>query len=337
MKSLISLIFIGALIGLGAMVNRGLPTPTATQSPATDQPSVSVTSPATVTQDWAPGGQLFFLTENGSALEIHSLDVTNGKERMIFSDKGKTNGIKLVSRVARSGDSIIAVIGPGSDNRGHLVAIKTDGSGKLTTLVDDFDVTAAPAISPDQTKLAFSRFINTDSVFGFTLNIAGVDGKDEQTLVTNPDGVSSPSFSPDGKQLGFIRGASTKGTELATYDIASKTNGTLYKKDQTIIQDLDWGSVGLVAFTAAPLKRATVGEFDPYLLDPKTNELIKLVDTKLVERSVTVAPDASAVAFLQVPSEKYTPNEPGTIVVSSIDGKQQTQFKQAIELLGWVK
>lgn len=351
MKTFISLIFIGALIGLGFMVSKGVPAPVAdsqvspsvtnTESASSDTGSVApeaIPPPAVTTaQGGAPSGQLFFLVDNGSALEIRSIDVSTKKERLIFSDKGQSDGIKLVSRISRTGDSILAVVGPGSDNRGHLVAIKTDGSGKSTTLVDDFDVAAAPAISPEQSKLAFTRFVNTDSTFGFALVTSGVDGKNEQSLANDPDGISNPAFGPDGKQIGFIRGASTKGTELASYDIGTKKVSTLYTKAQTVIQDFDWSPVGLIALTSAPLKRGSVGEFDPYLFDPKTNELVKLATTKTVERAATLAPDASGAAYLRVAAENYTPNEPGTIVISSLDGKQQTELNKAIELLGWIK
>ncbi len=336
MQAFITLIFIGAIVGLGLMVGKGTPTLSASPSPATANSSEEIpTNETPVAQGGAPSGQLFYLTDNDDQLEIRTVDILTKSDKLIYSDKGRSDGMKLVSKVTRSGDSILLVIGPGSDNRGKLVALKTDGSGKTSPLLGDFEAAAGPVISPDQTKFATTRFVNTEAFFGFTLSIYDIDGKNRKDLSNDAEGLSSPSFSPDGKQLAIIKGSNTKTNEIAVFDTTSQKMTRLYHKENQTIHDIDWSPVGLIAFTAGPTSNLKARE--SYIFDPKTNEVVQITKSATAERSTTVAPDASGVATIQVVANDYTPNEPGKLVVTQMNGENLVTVGRAIELLGWVK
>lgn len=70
------------------------------------------------------------------------------------------------------------------------------GTGTLRPLTGGMD----PAISPDGSKVAFTRIGNDNGIY-----VINIDGSNEQKIFGERDGLMSPKWSPDGKWIVFNR------------------------------------------------------------------------------------------------------------------------------------
>jgi uncharacterized protein YraI len=70
------------------------------------------------------------------------------------------------------------------------------GAGTLRPLTGGLD----PAISPDGSKVAFTRIGNDNGIY-----LINIDGSNEQKIFGERDGLMSPKWSPDGKWIAFSR------------------------------------------------------------------------------------------------------------------------------------
>lgn len=340
MKALISLIFLGAIIILGIMVGRGTSEPATVPNPETSDSTAEVpTNPestptiaSTGQGAGAPTGQLFVLSQTGLITEIQAIDVVTKSKKTILSDKNSGDKIKLVSKLSRDGSTLVALLAPADDPAGQLVAIKTDGSGTKTKLIDGFISANPPVISPDQTKLALTSFSNAEPNFGFGLVLMNVDGSNKKELTKDSSGISHIAFSPDGKQLAFLKGAAATSSEVAVVTIANDKVETLYKMKDKIIEDFDWSSAGLLVMAALPSTNKSASQSEIYMVDPKSKNSVQVTNNSRPEKTPTIAPDGTGVAFIQY---KDDPLKAGEVIVTLPDGNQPTTVGMANQILGW--
>lgn len=345
MKSLISLIFIGAVVGLAIMVGRGTPaTPPADQlssvTPAANDQQMAVpTAGQTLNGQGGggPQGRLFILERSGQVTEIFTLNVVTREKKTIVSDKGQAAKIKFAYNVTANGDSIVVLLANDIDPAGQLVAYKTDGSGQKTVLAERFVSTQPPVLSPDQSKLAIISFSNAEPNFGFTLLIMNVDGSGKRELAKDSSGLDQLAFSPDGQRIAFLKGATAKTGEIASVNAAGGQAQTLYKAKNMIIEDFGWSHSGLIAATLAPNDRQQAERNEVYLIDPKNQRELAITRNNLTERSPRLSPSASAVAYLQGKDQNDRLEKGGAVIVALPDGSQAVTIGSGSDILGWVE
>ncbi len=347
MKNFITFIFIGCLVGLGILIGRGNPgqsspaangQPSPATSSATEATAAGTDSPAA--QGGAPTGRLYYVTLNQSNREIQRIDIATKNKQTLYSDRDQDKKISS-ARLTRSGDTIVMVLSKADDPAGQLVSISTEGTGKKTVLTDKFLSTTNPEISPDQSKLAFTSFSNAEPNYGFSLMISDIDGQHRKELVRDSSGIAQLAFSPDGKQIAFIKGGAAGNNQIAVVSIESSKVSSLYEFKDKLIEEFDWSPTGIVTITAASKSNTLTGssnQSEVYLVDPKTKEAVQLTKNNQPERSPRIAPDGSAIAFIQLKTEKTAdPTKPGEITLATGKGEVITTLGSALNLLGWVK
>lgn len=104
-----------------------------------------------------------------------------------------TNAAPAVQRTGPTGLSGKLVI---QSNWGGAFYVYDLGAGTLRPLTGGLD----PAISPDGSKVAFTRIGNDNGIY-----IINIDGSNEQKIFGERDGLMSPKWSPDGKWIVFNR------------------------------------------------------------------------------------------------------------------------------------
>lgn len=357
MKAFITFIFIGAIIGLGVMLGRGNPAPSASGQaapemvsspvyagnlPATQATSAVATSPKAQSDTKEPvlaqgggfSGRLVITMKNGEATEIQSIDVATKEKKVLFSDKTSDQKIQALSQLTPKGDTILMVLGQLGDPAGKLVALKTDGSGQKTTVIEQYVANGSPALSPDQTKMAMVSFANTESNFGFTLSIQDVNGSNRKELVTDENGISNLHFSPDGKQIAFVKGTAITAKEISVVTIATGKVETLYSAKERTVQDLAWGPSGLLTVVTASPEDRTGQTTDVFLVDPKNCSAIQTTKDDETEHAATAAPDGASLAYIKVKTNRV---QPGDLTIALPDGKSAAVIGEATDILGWVR
>lgn len=349
MKAFIYFIFVVALVGLGMLVGKGGPQTTSSRSPEPTQSETAITpdtepsaattasiaapSPSPAAQGGTISGTLFTYKQANGISEIEAITIETKKKRSVYTDKGKSTKLKSVSHLTADGQSVIATIGESDGASDQLVAIKTDGSGQQTVLVDNFVSTQAPVVSPDGTRLALVSFSNAEPDFGFTLVVTDINGKNRKELTKDQSGIAQLHFSADGSQLAYLKGAAATQTEVERVTIANGQTSGLYKAKDKIITDFDWSSLGLLAVTMAPNAKTAATQSDLYLVDPKNSSAQQLTKTTTAERYPVLAPDGSGLAFIKTTGQSQN----GEVTVVDSQGKELMTLGSAQSVVGWSK
>lgn len=349
MRNFVTFIFIGAILVLGFLVANGTPqtnNPKSDSSPdstSSTSPAESSSTPVDAAKETpaqggsAPTGRVFAAT-TGQTSEIYTLDVTNKQKKVIYTDKSDKAKLRLISNVTRDGDTIVALVSENEGEAGQLVAIKTDGSGSKTTIIDNFIASTAPVISPDKTKLAMISFSNAEPNYGFTLIHMDVNGKNRKDISKNESGISHIAFSPDGKEIAYLKGAAASSNEVVAVDISSGKERNIYRDSNRVIENFSWSPVGLLTITAAPPGKKASDQSEVFLVDPKNKSAIQITKNNLPERTPAIAPDASGISFIQSKTAKIEDSlKVGDVIVTYSDGSKATTIGSANQLLGWVR
>ncbi len=348
MKKLIPYIFIAILAAFGFMISRDAQKQVVIASPAPSEEngvgggSLEGSPAATVSglgqNAEQPTGNLIILTKTKGTTEIQRLEISTKKVTTLFSDKDKSKKIVFASPASRDGDTLVALLSEDPNLAGDLVAISLDGSGKSSTLIENFISTNPPVISPDKSKLAMVSFSNAEPNFGFNLVIMDVNGKNQKTLATDSSGISHPAFSPDGKQIAYIQGAEAKTNQIKTVATDGSKNQALFEIKGKIIEDFDWNPLGLLTLSAIDETKKSPGDSEVYIADPKSKELGQITKNNLAERTPKLAPDGNGIAYIQIAGDKATNlGQLGDLMVSYTDSTNQTKISTASQILGWVK
>lgn len=105
--------------------------------------------------------------------------------------------------VAWSPDGRSVVVGRSEEGGDHLYRIPI-ATHDLQRLDPNQDGDFEPSVSPDGTRLAFTRFDDVEG--GSDLYVAAGDLSNARALTHTTDDVFDPAWSPDGRVIAFIRG-----------------------------------------------------------------------------------------------------------------------------------
>lgn len=345
MKLFISIIFLGALIGLGTMIGRGAPMPPASLQPKTaDTPTTTAADGGQVSTELpktelaqgggAPTGRLVTLLKEGQTTKVQTVDVVTKQQKTIFTDQNSNQKIQTVSPISADGGTLLVLMAAEGELAGRLVSVKTDGSGQMTTLIDNFVSTGTPVLSPDQTKIASIAFANTEADFGFSLVIQDVNGANKKVVAKNEAGISRLAFSPDGSQIAYIAGSLTVAETITVVSLADSKESVLYKASGRIIQDFSWNQTGLLAVVTSAVDDRTASATDISLVDRQNNSSVQVTSNEKAEQTAYLAPDVTGVAYIEVVTNKA---QPGEVVVVLPTGAAFARLGKANQILGWIR
>jgi TolB protein len=183
---------------------------------------------------WSPNGRQVAYVLIGAKNSLHVMNVDGRGDRVLTPPAQSP----IHPEWMPDGRSILYCtdddLHPPQKNAAAIYRIDV-GTGKITTLISG-GVNTYPVASPDGTKIAFRRMLDTNSeVF-----VANIDGSRITDLTNNPAFEGWPAWSPDGKRIAF----------------AGNRNGVY----QVFVMSSDGSDVRLVANTEG---RATAPKWSP--------------------------------------------------------------------------
>ncbi len=345
MKNFVSLLFIGAIVVLGVLVGKGDPTTNRSSTAATaTSPSLAsvtaqnTTSPAAINsgslgQGGALSGYIYVVTRSQNATEVSRLDVVTKEKKVIYSDRDEAAKIQWVADLSPKGDSLVAFISNEDDPAGQLITFNIDGSAKKTVLISGFVATEPATLSPDQSKLALTGFSNDESAPGFTLTVMDITGQNKKELVRDPAGISHPVFASDSRSVLYIKGKQSVAQTIVSVDIVSGKQTELYRPGNQLIGEFANSSAGPLVVTARSTGQDS-SQSEVYLIDVNTKSTKQTTKNKTYERSPHLAPDGSALAYIDVSNSNESS---GKIVISQLVGSDMISIGTASQIIGWTK
>jgi polyisoprenoid-binding protein YceI len=188
----------------------------------------------------------------------------------------------------------------------ELAVVGIDGTGFKTLGKAGSDV-AAPAWSPDGSKIAFVRWEEE----GSSIWVANADGSDARRLVGGPRVPhESPAWSPDGKWIAYVSFTFKAAEDLWIIGADGRgrrrlTRGAAYDYAPS------WSSTGLIAFGR---------DGDIYIVRRSGKGLRQLTESPAHDTSPAWSADGERVAFVR--AEEVTPytGRPSDVLVMQADG-----------------
>lgn len=162
-----------------------------------------------------------------------------------------------------------------SDRDGNLEIYVTNPQGAVVRLTSNTANDNQPSISPDGTKIAFSRQISATNLNIYTVGLAD---RSERAVVTAPlsDSTSSQAWSPDGSKIVFV---SNRDGNEEIYTINSDGSGQPTRLTTNSERDLSpvWSRQNKIAF----IRASPQGGFgDIYTINPDKSELTQITTDK---------------------------------------------------------
>lgn len=217
--------------------------------------------------------------------------VNNIQDKNLSPEGALASAISPAAQI--SGDGLIAF---SADEQIYIM--NADGSA-VTRFTDNSPnvLYRYPALSPDGTRLAFTRDEGTDHA----LYVVGIDGNNLRRLSTSSVGVAEPVWSPDGSKIAYLRGYDTTygglanlsgcGPEIYVIDVFSARETNLTQGAGGV--DPTWSPDGTrIAFSSA-----RNGNYEIYMMPVDGSELKQLTTTEWAEAEPAWSPDGKRIAY----------------------------------------
>lgn len=185
---------------------------------------------------WSPDGNAIVYTSYKAGFpDIYKLDLRNNSRVIVANFKGLNTGARFSPDGSR-----IAMIISGSTNSNADVWIK-DAAGRMTNLTKSRGLEAAPAWSPDGTRLVFS----SDERGGPQLFVMPSSGGSSRRLRTDVSGdCAQPDWNPVYDNLIAFSAAMGSGRQIVVFDSKQGKSLAPVTSDSGDAMDPQWLSDG---------------------------------------------------------------------------------------------
>lgn len=208
-----------------------------------------------------------------------------------------------------------------SDRTGsrELYVMNDDGSSQ-ERLTSDSGSKYVPAISPDGTRIAYSR----DS----HVHVINADGSGDKALTTGTEGVSNghtvPSWSPDGSKLVFLSDRDGN-LEIYTMNADGSNQMNISRNDSTdYMSTFSWSPDGSKILFSSD--RGSGNDFEVYIANTDGTGIIQLTDNAFFDSFASWSPDGSKIAFTSNRDSNISDANGFEIYIMNADGTGVTRL-----------
>lgn len=146
-------------------------------------------------QRWMPDRErVLYISDKGGATQIWEMDVVTGVRKVKWSFKGTPTGIS----VSPDGTRVAAILSFQGNPELYVLEAKTGAWRRLTKT--PYDVEGQPTWSPDGTKIAFVRGVNSQQIWVYDLETGR-----ERRLTSKGRKNVDPDWGPNG-QIAYVSG-----------------------------------------------------------------------------------------------------------------------------------
>jgi Tol biopolymer transport system component len=302
-------------------------------STAPSVPSPQITEP---TETKEKSYTLIGYSQTSAATEIFSVNLTDKKRRIIFTDRDENLKVRQLRRAVAATDEVLAYLAKKGEQEPKVLGmIKLTDPVKITTLLDGFGSSDVPIPSPDGKKIAYVVFSNADPDYGYSLLIMNRDGSNKRRLIKREKLIRGPAFSPDGQEIAFLADTGS-GTVIEKIN----SNGTgeverLAEFTNEIVYDLYWGDALYFGKRGKEESLANGGEI--YRLSEKGTGLSRVTTNDSFDGYPVVSPDGKKLSLIRTkfPQDKYTAAAEFTLVVINMDNRSEIELGSSDGILSW--
>lgn len=254
------------------------------------------------------------------------------KSRKVFTDSDEAEKILKLSNLAPRSREVMAIVNKNpAATSGKLVVINVE-NGQNTTLLDEFSVPIYWSISPDGAKIALVKFSNIEEEYGYTLYLAGREGKIEKKLFNSSSEIKSPSWNQAASKIAFTSFKDLE-SQLQVLDLASGKVSTIKSFSEITIDSLNFQDQKII-FSKMEFG-AKIGEID--LIDPDGTNMSKILDFQGGSVSFLYwSPDSLKFAYLIAQyGERLDDKTSGQIYLANIQGSEKKALAKGSQVLGW--
>jgi len=191
------------------------------------------------------------------------------------------------------------------DGNSDIYVLNLNRSG-LVRLTTDPGEDAAPAWSPDGTRLLFTR----GSGEGRDVFVMDADGSNLTQLTHSPEGEDSAAFSPDGTRIAFTRYVDPDFFDMWVMDADGSNQRRVWHKDGAFASGPRWTADGKALLFN---EDEGVTGIDIVRVDVATGALTPVAAAPADDSSFSVSADGSRIAF-------QSDRSPGGMFLMNVDG-----------------
>lgn len=219
----------------------------------------------------------------GSETDVWFLVAREGNEIRLTADGGDDRQPDLARR------DLSVYFTRRSGERDEIWTVGVDGQGARPVLADSSAGYRDPAVSPDETRLAFTRAADGRS----EIVVAGLDGGAPRTVVSGR-GWRQPAWAPDGRTLAVV-GERDGVPRLFAVDADGGEPRELAPAVAGPQTDPDWSPDGSrIALTVGSGREAEIA-----VLDPATGEVSRLTDDDVEDGHPSWSPAGERIVFVR--------------------------------------
>jgi hypothetical protein len=257
---------------------------------------------------WRPPPGILFVSDRDGDDEVYVMG-SDGSEQIPLTVNTWLDGSPAWSS---DGSRIAYAFAAAPGDKGDIMIMKSDTSGKTNLTASPTTLDTNPAWSPDDSRIAFVSYRDGNA----EIYVTKLDGSDPVNLTDHPADDWDPTWSPDGSLIAFT---SDRDGNPEIYVMNSRgQNLRRLTENETIDEQPAWwqdATSDRIAFVSY-----SDGNAEIYLMDSDGSHPVNLTDNLAEDKHPTWSPDGSQIAF--------TSNRDGDkeIFVMEVDGSHPTNL-----------